>query len=437
MKKKRSKEHKTNWLIHPPSNAAIYCMQCTENTIFKIAPEKNGCCWLTLLWRRNQWLWLLITYAYNRNEKKINSNSIKWYEIESNDSFIRSFETLTNQWRFLHFIWLDVMMLRWLCCSVDVRMLLLLLFKLIGVDEASDDACVVVMLFAFDVFVCSWALDDVVVGTTTDDTDTVPSAPVVVLNIIFINLLHFLQWFSISIDLTDEKKNNSIFWPIFFSVCFEHISDKSWAETKVRSTTFQTLSVQTRFFFLKMFKMHSKKCFSSGNSKKMFLFVCQVYSFVFHKMKENDQTRARFYTFDWIMVLIKWQISIGLFGIVCTSEAALIENYITMEAMPSYRIVSYRVSTIPCICLKMCAPGKQSNVAYHLVDASFGCWSACVECCGGWWCAWLLFMDEFNADSDVPNTNGKYCCGSFCCSDFALPTILFLTAQCFLCIYLR
>lgn len=39
-------------------------------------------------------------------------------------------------------------------------------------------------------------------------------------------------------------------------------------------------------------------------------------------------------------------------------------------------------------------------------------------------------MDEFNAVSDVPNTNGKYCCGSFCCSDFALPTILFITAEC-------
>lgn len=84
-------------------------------------------------------------------------------------------------------------------------MLLLLLFKLIGVDEASDDACVVVMLFAFDVFVCSWALDDVVVGTTADDTDTVPSAPVVVLNIFYINLLHFLQWLFISIDLRDKK----------------------------------------------------------------------------------------------------------------------------------------------------------------------------------------------------------------------------------------
>lgn len=81
----------------------------------------------------------------------------------------------------IHFIWLDVMILRWLCCSADVRMLLLVLFKLIGFDDASDDACVVVvvMLFAFDVFVCSCALDDDVVVTTVD---TVVSATVAALN---------------------------------------------------------------------------------------------------------------------------------------------------------------------------------------------------------------------------------------------------------------
>lgn len=73
------------------------------------------------------------------------------------------------------------MILRWLCCSADVRMLLLVLFKLIGFDDASDDACVVVvvMLFAFDVFVCSCALDDDVVVTTVD---TVVSATVAALN---------------------------------------------------------------------------------------------------------------------------------------------------------------------------------------------------------------------------------------------------------------
>lgn len=60
----------------------------------------------------------------------------------------------------LHFIWLDVMMLRWLC-RADV-MLLLVLFKLMGVGDTSDEACVV--MFAFDVFVCSCALEvDVVV----------------------------------------------------------------------------------------------------------------------------------------------------------------------------------------------------------------------------------------------------------------------------------
>lgn len=45
-------------------------------------------------------------------------------------------------------------------------MLLFVLFKLMGVGEASDEACVVVMLFAFDVFVCSCALEDDVVVTT-------------------------------------------------------------------------------------------------------------------------------------------------------------------------------------------------------------------------------------------------------------------------------
>lgn len=69
-----------------------------------------------------------------------------------------------NKW-VLHFIWLDVMMLRWLCCNAD-WMLLLVLFKLMGVVETSDEACDVVMLFAFDVFVCSCALEDEVVVTT-------------------------------------------------------------------------------------------------------------------------------------------------------------------------------------------------------------------------------------------------------------------------------
>lgn len=62
---------------------------------------------------------------------------------------------------------------------------------------------------------------------------------------------------------------------------------------------------------------------------------------------------------------------------------------------------------------------------YHLaVASSFGCWS--VDCCCCWCCCiaeLVEVMDEFNALSVVPNTNGKYCCGSFCCSDFALPTI--------------
>lgn len=37
------------------------------------------------------------------------------------------------------------------------------------------------------------------------------------------------------------------------------------------------------------------------------------------------------------------------------------------------------------------------------------------------WCACGLLLDEFNAVSLAPNTNGNEC---FCCSDFALPTIL-------------
>ena len=53
------------------------------------------------------------------------------------------------------------MMLRWLCCKADV-MLLLVLFKLMGVGDTSDEACVVML--AFVVFVCSCALEvDVVV----------------------------------------------------------------------------------------------------------------------------------------------------------------------------------------------------------------------------------------------------------------------------------
>lgn len=75
-------------------------------------------------------------------------------------------ENNPNLWEcVLHFIWLDVMMLRWLCCNAD-WMLLLVLFKLMGVVETIDEACVVVMLFAFDVFVCSCALEDEVVVTT-------------------------------------------------------------------------------------------------------------------------------------------------------------------------------------------------------------------------------------------------------------------------------
>lgn len=36
------------------------------------------------------------------------------------------------------------------------------------------------------------------------------------------------------------------------------------------------------------------------------------------------------------------------------------------------------------------------------------------------WCGCWLVMDDVNAESVAPNTNGN---GSFCCSDFALPTI--------------
>lgn len=60
---------------------------------------------------------------------------------------------------------------------------------------------------------------------------------------------------------------------------------------------------------------------------------------------------------------------------------------------------------------------------YHLVVASFGCCSDCGCWSWGWW-PWLFVMDEFNAVSVVPNTNGKNWCGSFCCSDLALPTII-------------
>lgn len=60
-------------------------------------------------------------------------------------------------------------------------MLLFVLLKLIGVDETSDDAnCVVVILFAFDVFVCSCALeDDVLVVTTADAVTAAVSAATV------------------------------------------------------------------------------------------------------------------------------------------------------------------------------------------------------------------------------------------------------------------
>lgn len=74
------------------------------------------------------------------------------------------------------------MILRWLCCKADV-ILLLVLFKLMGVGDTSDDACVV--MFDFDVFVCSCALEvDVVVVVmvvvTTADAVIVVSATVVV-----------------------------------------------------------------------------------------------------------------------------------------------------------------------------------------------------------------------------------------------------------------
>lgn len=69
------------------------------------------------------------------------------------------------------------MMLRWLCCSADVR-LLVVLFNVIGVVDTSDEACVVVILLALDVFVCSSALEDGVVVVTTADAHTVVSATV-------------------------------------------------------------------------------------------------------------------------------------------------------------------------------------------------------------------------------------------------------------------
>lgn len=88
-----------------------------------------------------------------------------------------------NDWNWiLHFIWLDVMMLRWLCCKADV-MLLLVLFRLMGVGDTSDEACVVML--AFVVFVCSCALEvdvvvvEVVVLVPTADAVIVVSATVV------------------------------------------------------------------------------------------------------------------------------------------------------------------------------------------------------------------------------------------------------------------
>lgn len=64
------------------------------------------------------------------------------------------------------------MILRWLCCSADVK-LLDVLFSVIGVVDTSDEVCVVLILLALDVFCCSCALEDDVVVVTTADAHTV------------------------------------------------------------------------------------------------------------------------------------------------------------------------------------------------------------------------------------------------------------------------
>lgn len=87
-------------------------------------------------------------------------------------------------------------MLRWLCCSADVRLLVVLL-NVIGVDDTSVEACVVVILLAFDVFVCSCALEDDVVFVTATDAHTATVSATVdaaVLESIQNNKNHWQNW---------------------------------------------------------------------------------------------------------------------------------------------------------------------------------------------------------------------------------------------------